>query len=187
MSGKNATDYQQKYTRPKLRERLKEQIKASDKGGKPGEWSARKSQLLVQAYERQGGDYKDSGQKTASQKSLEQWTNENWQTADGSAHARSENGTKRYLPAKAWDLLTENQKREANRRKQEGDAQGRQYVERTLAAKTAAQRAHAEHRLEDRTKDQLQEMARALDISGRSGMNKDELVDAVRKARRGQD
>ncbi len=33
----------------------------SDKGGKPGEWSARKSQLLVQEYEKQGGGNKQKG------------------------------------------------------------------------------------------------------------------------------
>jgi uncharacterized phage protein gp47/JayE len=33
------------YTKPKLRKRLKEEIQASDKGGRKGQWSARKSEL----------------------------------------------------------------------------------------------------------------------------------------------
>ncbi|MEH1892835.1 MAG: hypothetical protein V7K92_26455 [Nostoc sp.] len=40
-------NYEEKYTHPELRRQLKEEILKSDKGGKPGQWSARKSQLLV--------------------------------------------------------------------------------------------------------------------------------------------
>ena len=36
------------------------------------------------------------------------------------------------------------------------------------------------HRLEDRTKEQLYARAQELDIAGRSQMNKDELIDAIR-------
>jgi hypothetical protein len=42
---------EEKYTDPELRERIKEEIKESDKGGKKGQWSARKSQLLTHKYE----------------------------------------------------------------------------------------------------------------------------------------
>jgi len=45
------------YTHPELREHLKQEIKAGDNGGPPGQWSARKSQLLVQEYEQRGGGY----------------------------------------------------------------------------------------------------------------------------------
>jgi hypothetical protein len=48
------------YTDPKLRERLKKKILAGDKGGDPGEWSARKAQLLTKEYEKTGGGYKSS-------------------------------------------------------------------------------------------------------------------------------
>ena len=43
------------YTKPELRERIKDRIMAGAKGAKPGQWSARKSQLLVQEYEKAGG------------------------------------------------------------------------------------------------------------------------------------
>ena len=69
------------YTKPGLRERLKNQIMAGSKGGKPGQWSARKAQLLAQAYEKSGGGY--SGSKTSSQKSLSKWTKEDWGTKSG--------------------------------------------------------------------------------------------------------
>ncbi len=48
----------EKYAHPDLREEIKEEIKAPDKGGRPGQWSARKSQLLTQEYEKRGGGYK---------------------------------------------------------------------------------------------------------------------------------
>jgi hypothetical protein len=46
------------YTKPTLRKRIFERIKAGDKGGAPGQWSARKSQLLATEYKRAGGGYK---------------------------------------------------------------------------------------------------------------------------------
>jgi hypothetical protein len=47
------------YTKPSLRKRLFEQIKAGGKGGKPGQWSARKAQMLAQQYKKAGGGYRD--------------------------------------------------------------------------------------------------------------------------------
>mgnify|MGYP003305186328 FL=1 len=46
------------YTKPTLRKRLFNQIKAGGKGGKPGQWSARKAQMLACAYKKAGGGYK---------------------------------------------------------------------------------------------------------------------------------
>jgi len=46
------------YTKPTMRKRLFEQIKAGDKGGKAGQWSARKAQMLAKAYKEKGGGYK---------------------------------------------------------------------------------------------------------------------------------
>ena len=46
------------YTKPALRKRLFNQIKAGGKGGKPGQWSARKAQMLAKAYKAAGGGYK---------------------------------------------------------------------------------------------------------------------------------
>lgn len=46
------------YTMPEMRKRLFEQIKASGKGGKPGQWSARKAQMLAKRYKEKGGGYK---------------------------------------------------------------------------------------------------------------------------------
>ena len=46
------------YTKPAMRKRLFEKIKAGSKGGDPGEWSARKAQLLASEYKKAGGGYK---------------------------------------------------------------------------------------------------------------------------------
>jgi len=69
-----------KYTKPELRERIKDRVMASTKGGKAGQWSARKAQLLAQEYEKAGGGYR--GGKGKSQKSLEKWGKEKWMTKD---------------------------------------------------------------------------------------------------------
>ena len=47
------------YTKPALRKRLFEKIKAGGKGGAPGQWSARKAQMLAKEYKENGGGYKD--------------------------------------------------------------------------------------------------------------------------------
>lgn len=46
------------YTKPALRKRLFNRIKAGTKGGKAGQWSARKAQLLASEYKKAGGGYK---------------------------------------------------------------------------------------------------------------------------------
>ena len=46
------------YTKPAMRKRLFNKIKAQGKGGRPGQWSARKAQLLARAYKAAGGGYK---------------------------------------------------------------------------------------------------------------------------------
>jgi|TARA_R110000737_G_scaffold11154_2_gene27082 hypothetical protein len=46
------------YTKPALRKRLFNKIKAGTKGGKAGQWSARKAQMLAKEYKAAGGGYK---------------------------------------------------------------------------------------------------------------------------------
>jgi hypothetical protein len=47
------------YTKPGMRKGLFERIKAGGKGGAPGQWSARKAQMLAMQYKKSGGGYKD--------------------------------------------------------------------------------------------------------------------------------
>ena len=46
------------YTKPATRKRIFNRIKAGGKGGAPGQWSARKAQMLASAYKKAGGGYK---------------------------------------------------------------------------------------------------------------------------------
>lgn len=173
---------QDKYTKPQLRETIKEEIKASDKGGKPGQWSARKSQLLVQEYEKQGGGY-TTDEKDKAAKSLEEWGEQNWQTQEGEGQARQDGKTKRYLPQAVWDKLSEEEKQEAEASKQEASRQGKQHVDWTPAIKQAmaeaGYRPDSDSEEDEPTKQELYEQAQELEIEGRSQMSKEELQDAV--------
>ncbi len=129
-----------KYTKPALRERLKSAIMRGSKGGKKGEWSARKAQMLTQAYNRAGGGYR--GGKSAAQKSLKKWTGEKWRTSDKKpAIRKTKSGktiTKRYLPDKAWSKLTPAQKKATDKKKVAGSKKGKQVVKNTKAASKAS-------------------------------------------------
>jgi hypothetical protein len=126
------------YTKPELRERLKRKIMAGDKGGKPGQWSARKAQLLAMEYRKAGGGYRGGLRKT--QRSLKSWTRQKWRTSDGKPAIRK-GGTRRYLPAEAWNRLTPAQRAATNRKKIAGSKKGRQFVSNTRAAERAGRNA----------------------------------------------
>lgn len=121
------------YTKPQLRERLKREIMAGGKGGKPGQWSARKAQLLAQEYRKRGGGYRGGLKKT--QRSLKRWTREKWTTSDGKPAERP-GGMRRYLPAAAWRRLTPAQRAATNRKKIIGSQRGNQFVANTARART---------------------------------------------------
>lgn len=46
------------YTKPTMRKNLFNKIKAGSKGGKAGQWSARKAQMLAKQYKAKGGGYR---------------------------------------------------------------------------------------------------------------------------------
>ena len=47
------------YTKPTLRKNIFNRIKAGGKGGAPGQWSARKAQMMAKAYKSAGGGYRN--------------------------------------------------------------------------------------------------------------------------------
>jgi hypothetical protein len=129
------------YTKPALRERIKSQVKASSKGGKPGQWSARKAQLLAQKYEKAGGGY--SGKKTEGQKSISKWTKEKWGTKSGKPSTQGPKATgERYLPLKALKSLSSKEYASTTRAKRKGTKEGKQFVKqpKKIAKKTASYR-----------------------------------------------
>lgn len=129
------------YTKPSLRERIKNEVMAGSKGGKPGQWSARKSQLLAQKYEKAGGGY--SGKKTEAQKSLSKWTKEKWGTKSGKPSTQGPKATgERYLPLKALKSLSSKEYAATTRAKRKGTKEGKQFVKqpKKIAKKTASYR-----------------------------------------------
>lgn len=128
-----------RYTDPKLRERIKARIQKGSKGGKPGQWSARKAQLVAQEYKKAGGGYR--GTQGEKQKSLARWGAEEWQTQEGSTRARRGKTTARYLPKKAWAQLSDSEKRATERKKRTASRRGKKVVANTSAAKRARKKA----------------------------------------------
>jgi len=115
------------YTKPSLRESIKNRIMASDKGGNPGQWSARKAQLLALEYKKAGGGY--TGSKKAPQKSLDKWTSEKWTTKSGKPSTQGKEATgERYLPKKAIQSLTSSEYARTTKAKREGISKGKQFV-----------------------------------------------------------
>lgn len=58
MKAKSTVNSAGVYTKPTMRKAIFERIKAGSKGGDPGEWSARKAQLMAVEYKKKGGGYK---------------------------------------------------------------------------------------------------------------------------------
>ena len=56
--GKSKVNEAGNYTKPGMRKSLFESIKSGGKGGAPGQWSARKAQMLALKYKKAGGGYK---------------------------------------------------------------------------------------------------------------------------------
>ena len=129
------------YTKQAMRERIKNRIKAGSKGGKPGQWSARKAQLLSQAYERAGGGY--SGPKTKAQQSLKKWTKEEWGTKSGKPSTQGKKATgERYLPKRARESLSASEYAATSAKKRQDTRSGKQFSKqpKKIAKKTAGYR-----------------------------------------------
>lgn len=158
-----------KKSDPELWERVKAEITAGDKGGEPGEWSARKAQMAVQHYKAAGGGYE--GRKTADNH-LSQWTREEWNTKSGET---SKDTGERYLPKKAREALTDEEYKRSSDKKREDTRRGKQHS--AQPADVAAKAADV--RLADLPKAELMKRAAKHGVAGRSRMTKDELVSAL--------
>lgn len=104
-----------------------------------GAWDARIAQRAGRIYRDEGGGY--CGTKTSAQRGLTRWTKEDWRTESGKKACRkTPEGVRcdRYLPAKAWKLLSKAEKRATQRVKR---AAKTQFVPNAPAAKKAGQRA----------------------------------------------
>ena len=121
-----------KRTQPALWSRIVHEVTAGSKGGRPGQWSARKAQMAVRLYQQRGGGY--VGPKSPSL-SLAQWTAQDWRTKSG--RPSLETG-ERYLPAAAIEALSPQDYAATTRAKRRGMAAGEQFVPQPprVAAKT---------------------------------------------------
>jgi hypothetical protein len=89
------------YTKPEARDSLKARIMASSNGGKPGEWTTRKAQLLAMAYKKIGGGYvSKSKSKHSKLSSLSTSKLGNQINRDASRGKK----TRHYSPAKTWNV-----------------------------------------------------------------------------------
>ena len=161
-----------KRTDPELWEEVKEEVTRSDKGGEPGQWSARKAQMAVQEYKRRGGGYDDEEGASQEETDLHEWTEEDWGTRSGEDSGES---GERYLPRRVRMLLTRDEYARTTRRKRDGDTQ---FVDQPDDVREKVARI----RRDGPTKAMVEERARELGIEGRSSMSKDELLRAIEDA-----
>ena len=158
-------------TNPKLWDKVKTEVTKSDKGGKPGQWSARKAQMSTQEYKKEGGSYE--GPKT-DDNHLTQWIKEEWGTKSG---AESGESGERYLPKKARKHLSDAEYERTTAKKRSDTAEGKQFSAqpKDVAVKTAQDRTTGH----STTRTELLKDAASKNIAGRSKMKKAELEKAL--------
>lgn len=159
-------------TDPQLWERVKRDITESDKGGRPGQWSARKAQMAVQEYKRRGGGYAESG-PAQEETDLHDWTAEAWGTKSG---AESLESGERYLPRRVRMLLTEEEyRRSTARKRRDTQSRGRQHSPQPQDVQDKVARIEKS----GPTEAMLEERARDLEIRGRSRMTRKQSLSAI--------
>ena len=121
---------------PKKWSRIKASVKAGSKGGRAGQWSARKAQLAVQRYKKAGGGYKG---KKSGKSSLSKWTKQKWGTKSGKPSGKT---GERYLPKKAREALSPQEYGATTRAKRKATKKGKQISAqpKKIAEKTAKYR-----------------------------------------------
>lgn len=165
-----------KKTDPALWDKVKATVTEGDKGGKPGQWSARKAQMATAEYKKQGGGY--AGGKTADNH-LGEWTREDWGTRSGE---KSGETGERYLPREARESLDGAEYDRTTAKKRADTRKGRQFSKQPadIAAKTAHHREPAVPDGADRrTRPALMREAASRNVKGRSRMTKQQLIDAL--------
>lgn len=110
------------YTDPKLRCSIMQKVYKSTKGGRSGQWSARKAQLVNRMYVKAGGGFLGNG--TKSQRALRRWTRQKWRTKSGDPSLVT---GERYLPSEAIMHLSASQYRRTSMKKKRDTYIGQQY------------------------------------------------------------
>lgn len=111
-------------TNESLWKSIVEKVKKGNKGGKSGQWSARKAQLAVKIYKEKGGSYRG----TTKGNSLKKWTKQNWRTKSGKPSIMGKNATgERYLPERVIKKLSTKEYNSTTASKRRSIAKGKQY------------------------------------------------------------
>lgn len=99
---------------------------------------------MASEYKKRGGSYNTpKSDKDESAKHLDKWTEEEWQTKDGEGDAKQSDGSmRRYLPKKAWEEMSEKEKKDTDQKKVRASKEGQQFVSNTGRAKRV--RGHAQ-------------------------------------------
>jgi hypothetical protein len=171
-----------KKTDPELWEKIKTKVKEGSKGGKPGQWSARKAQLAVQRYEKKGGGFE--GQKP-DDTSLGRWQDEEWGTRSGE---KSGETGERYLPKEAREGLTDEEYKMTSDKKRSDTRKGKQFSGQPEKVKKKVSRTRRKARAEkkaaeEKTKGELHDEATEAGVEGPSSMSKDGLKKSVDQLR----
>lgn len=121
-----------KRSDPALWDRIKSDVTAGDKGGEAGQWSARKAQVAVAAYKKQGGKYEG---KKAADNSLVEWSDADWGTKSGKPSGETH---ERYLPKAEREKLSTQDYARTTAKKRADTKKGKQYSPQPadIAAKT---------------------------------------------------
>lgn len=162
------------YTKPKLRDRLKRKIKAGKKGGRRGQWSAQKAQILAKKYEKKGGGYRGGSESPETGGS--NWTVPAWQAVDSSQSAES------ALPSKVWQMLSEKQQNRVKKATIKTDRNQQTYADWPGAVYVAMKAAGMTD--EDATevrKVRLRRFARRLGIKSTGSLKRNALVRAIQE------
>ena len=110
-------------TKESMWKRIVASVKAGSKGGRPGQWSARKAQLATTRYKKAGGGYK--GKKSSSNK-LSKWSKQKWDYVSKGDKKKPRKKRGRYLPESVRKSLSPSEKSATNRKKRAASAKGKQ-------------------------------------------------------------
>ena len=118
MATKSATK-----TKPALWKRIVSSVKSGSKGGRSGQWSARKAQIATARYKKAGGGYKG---KKSSSNSLSKWSKQKWDYVSKGDKKKPRKKRGRYLPESVRKSLTKSQKASTNKKKRAASKAGKQ-------------------------------------------------------------
>tara|TARA_R100001440_G_scaffold64539_1_gene85209 strand:- start:53 stop:451 length:399 start_codon:yes stop_codon:yes gene_type:complete len=110
-------------TKPKLWKRIVSSVKSGSKGGRSGQWSARKAQIATARYKKAGGGYK--GKKSSGNR-LSKWSKQKWGYVSKGDDKKPRAKRGRYLPEKVRKNMTPAQKAATNKRKRAATKAGKQ-------------------------------------------------------------